>query len=482
MTIVRYPVLRTMRMLGLFLCLLPMTLWAQMEPTPTLLYRSGLSYQISSDPSWGRGYLVVTGSEPYSPAYTAGLQVGDIIQQIDGVPTRGLSLGNVRSLLERPTRTHLLTVTSLGRGERQVALTPEAKAPGAITERELARAFALYSLEDEQARRLSYPFIYHTGAGYDLSGVHTFSFAPSSPESKELETELYAQISRILEGRGLKRDDARPDLLLECFYELRPEEGSMRDASVPRETSRYDVQSQDFVRLPILPHTSDSRGSYSVHLSLQAVRPQSPDSLLWSCQSQDMLSEAMTLKDCARYTLPMMLQGFPFVPASERPSYLIRTSRYYYTGILYDASSLDRVYDVEDHSPAFRAGLRRGDQILQINGHRLTSVTPQELSSLYRSFVSETYRYRDTKQGAFVDARGVQGLSLWRKSEYNTLRKVFTKDQPVTAFAYLFSFRPYINDTDHAVLTLEIKRGGETYTLSLTPELRDESTISLDNN
>ena len=52
----------------------------------------------------------------------------------------------------------------------------------------------------------------------------------------------------------------------------------------------------------------------------------------------------------------------------------------------------------------------------------------------------------------------------------------------MTAFAYLFSFRPYINDTDHAVLTLEIKRGGETYTLSLTPELRDESTISLDNN
>ena len=319
MTIVRYPVLRTMRMLGLFLCLLPLTLWAQMEPTPTLLYRLGLSYQISSDPSWGRGYPVVTGSEPYSPAYTAGLQVGDIIQQIDGVPTRGLSLGNVRSLLERPTRTHLLTVTSLGRGERQVALTPEAKAPGAITERELARAFALYSLEDEQARRLSYPFVYHTGAGYDLSGVHTFSFAPSSPESKELETELYAQISRILEGRGLKRDDARPDLLLECFYELRPEEGSMRDASVPRETSRYDVQSQDFVRLPILPHTSDSRGSYSVHLSLQAVRPQSPDSLLWSCQSQDMLSEAMTLKDYARYTLPMMLQGFPCLQSRLTP-------------------------------------------------------------------------------------------------------------------------------------------------------------------
>ena len=52
----------------------------------------------------------------------------------------------------------------------------------------------------------------------------------------------------------------------------------------------------------------------------------------------------------------------------------------------------------------------------------------------------------------------------------------------MTAFDYLFSFRPYINDTDHTVLTFEIIRGGETYTIRLTPELRDESTISLDNN
>jgi len=195
-----------------------------------------------------------------------------------------------------------------------------------------------------------------------------------------------------------------------------------------------------------------------------------------------MLSEAMTLKDYARYMLPMMLQGFPYVSVSERPSYLIHTSRYYYTGLLYDASSLDRVYDVEDHSPAFRAGLRRGDQILQINGRRLSPTSPQELSKLYRTFVSETYRYRDTKLDTFTDARGVQGLSPWNKSEYSTIRKAFAKEKYVTAFDYLFSFRPYINDTDHTVLTFEIIRGGETYTISLTPELRDESTISLDNN
>ena len=482
MTIVKYPVPRPMRTLALLLCLLSTPLWAQKGEAPSLLYRSGLSYQISSDPSWGKGCPVVTGSRPYSPAYTADLRVGDIIRQIDGVSTQGLSLEDIQSLLERPVRTHLLTINSPGRELRQVALTPEAKEQGAVSERELARAFALYSLEDEQVRRLSYPFVYRSSVSYDLSSVRTYSFAPSTEESRELDAELYAQISELLERTGLRRDDISPDLILECFYELRPETSTLRDASIRKATSHYDLRARDFARLPILPYTSGVTGSYSVHLALHATRPQHQGSILWSCESRDMLSEAMTLKDYARYMLPMMLQGFPYVSVSERPSYLIHTSRYYYTGLLYDASSLDRVYDVEDHSPAFRAGLRRGDQILQINGRRLSPTSPQELSKLYRTFVSETYRYRDTKLDTFTDARGVQGLSPWNKSEYSTIRKAFAKEKYVTAFDYLFSFRPYINDTDHTVLTFEIIRGGETYTIRLTPELRDESTISLDNN
>ena len=307
MTIVKYPVPRPMRTLALLLCLLSTPLWAQKGEAPSLLYRSGLSYQISSDPSWGKGCPVVTGSRPYSPAYTADLRVGDIIRQIDGVSTQGLSLEDIQSLLERPVRTHLLTINSPGRELRQVALTPEAKELGAVSERELARAFALYSLEDEQVRRLSYPFVYRSSVSYDLSSVRTYSFAPSTEESRELDAELYAQISELLERTGLRRDDTSPDLILECFYELRPETSTLRDASIPKATSHYDLRARDFARLPILPYTSGVTGSYSVHLALHATRPQHQDSILWSCESRDMLSEAMTLKDYARYMLPMML-------------------------------------------------------------------------------------------------------------------------------------------------------------------------------
>ena len=58
MTIVKYPVPRPMRTLALLLCLLSTPLWAQKGEAPSLLYRSGLSYQISSDPSWGKGYPI----------------------------------------------------------------------------------------------------------------------------------------------------------------------------------------------------------------------------------------------------------------------------------------------------------------------------------------------------------------------------------------------------------------------------------------
>ena len=83
---------------------------------------------------------------------------------------------------------------------------------------------------------------------YDLSSVRTYSFAPSTEESRELDAELYAQISELLERTGLRRDDTSPDLILECFYELRPETSTLRDASIPKVTSHYDLRAQDFSR------------------------------------------------------------------------------------------------------------------------------------------------------------------------------------------------------------------------------------------
>ena len=99
-------------------------------------------------------------------------------------------------------------------------------------------------------------------------------------------------------------------------------------------------------------------------------------------------------------------------------------------------------------------------------------------SKLYLNFISDTNRYRDSKQSASSDVQGGAGVSYWDKSNYANIHKAFDQDKYATFFSYLFSFRPYINETEHRELILEIQRGTSTYTLTLHPEFRDETTIT----
>ena len=64
-------------------------------------------------------------------------------------------------------------------------------------------------------------------------------------------------------------------------------------------------------------------------------------------------------------------------------------------------------------------------------------------------------------------------LGYWSPKSYGALRKAFAS-QP---YSYLFAFRPYVSEGRGGLLTLEIERSGERYTLQLQPELRQESTL-----
>ena len=163
-----------------------------------------------------------------------------------------------------------------------------------------------------------------------------------------------------------------------------------------------------------------------------------------------------------------MLQSFPFATSSTPSTYTEETHRYLYTGILYDSRDLRRIVDVEEGSPAFSAGLRVGDKVLRINGKPLTPTSVAELSARYRDFLDDTYRYRTAEA-----VRPEQ--APWQENSYSSIRKALNKEKYASVFSYLFFFRPYINDTKQTELIFDIERNGETYTLSLTPVLRDES-------
>lgn len=91
-----------------------------------------------------------------------------------------------------------------------------------------------------------------------------------------------------------------------------------------------------------------------------------------------------------------------------------------------------------------------------------------DLSARYRDFLDDTYRYRTAEAMRPEQAP-------WKSSSYTSVRKALVKDKYANVFSYLFAFRPYISESKQTELSMDIERNGETYTLSLTPILRDES-------
>lgn len=430
---------------------------------PELVYRLGLEQRPTSPTSWGQGAARITALQPESPATRAGLRVGDLLLSIDGVGTAGLSAREVDELLQRPTGKHLVTLRRLGQPKPEtLLLIPEAKSRTARTERELARAYAAYSPEDQAEWPLSYQLSYQVQPGFDFATVRRYAFAPSSEQNRELDDTLYSMIARQLQALGLQEDKAAPDLIIECYYELQPTASPRLDAAKPAQSLRYHPEEERVQFLPIIPEAGPDEGSYQVKLSVQMTRPTDPQRPVWLAETREGLSEPMTLKDFARYTLPVMLRPFPFAPSGSRQHFIARRSRYLYTGLHYALQDLGRVVEVEEASPAFTAGLQPGDRILAINGRTLGDTDLTRLSEEHHRFVRETESYREAGP-----------LGYWSPKSYGALRKAFAS-QP---YSYLFAFRPYVREESGGLLTLEIERSGERYTLQLQPELREESTL-----
>lgn len=457
---------RPLPLLSLALALI--TLSPQLEAQETTpRYRLGFTQAASPSTGWGAGLPYVTSLSPESAAARAGLQLGDLLLSIDGVSTSGLTAAELRSLLQRPQAQQLLQVRRLGQGDLSLLLQPELRAADSRSERELALAFALYSPEDVSTQSLSYQISYQTAETIDYTKVRSFAFAPSSAESKELDEALYSQVAQLLTARGLHEDSQQPDLLIECFYELQPLAEARLDPSKPTQSLRYLPQEQRLSLLPIIPHAASDEGAYQIKLSLQISRPQQPQQPLWIAESREGLSEAITLKDFARYTLPLMLQSFPYSSSGTEQRYDLQLLRYLYTGLHYSLEDLSYIAEVSPGSPAAAAGLKAGDRIRAINGLALSETSPETLAHSYKRFIKETEEYREPGM-----------LGYWNPKSYAALRKTFESKSYASPFSYLFAFRPYIKAEQEQALVLDIERAGERYTLLLQPELRQESTLT----
>ena len=186
----------------------------------TSICRLGFTYDISQSKNWGNNKPVIKSVIPYSSAEQAGIKKYDVIEEINGVPVTEISVDEIPQLLNPAGRNDvLLTISNLSSPSKQVLVKKDCKKSNAITEDQLASAYAMYSLETTNEQEFVCPFkTTVTSDGVDFGNFKTFAFSTIDENNRKLETVINECIENELTKKGLTVDIAKPDLLIQTFY------------------------------------------------------------------------------------------------------------------------------------------------------------------------------------------------------------------------------------------------------------------------
>lgn len=468
--------LRQFALALLFICTLgQISLWGQSTP----LCLSGLHWRLTSPSStWGKGHPVVEAVRPYSMAERAGLRVGDLILYIGDVETSRLSPSQISALLEQSSP-QLITFRRLNGQTLKGVLGKECKHRSEINERELAELFSLYSLEDSSLESSIYPFVYQSSLDLSQGDIHTFSFAPSSVSSLVTDSKLNALIRTALVARGLQEVQTQGDLIVSTYYSLQHTGLPQAEGREYAFGWRFDPQAQNFIPVPIVTGTQSLQAlaQYKLTLGITLQKRRTP-SQVWQVESNEYLSEGMSIESYAQLSIPIMLHRFPSTTSTTAGlSYSIQTLRYFYTGLTYSKSTLSQIVDVAQGSPAWRAGLRPGDKVRAINGIRIRKEQTEDILEDYFSLMEQTDRHRMHPQSMQGSAQSQLKSRYWKPEQYPTIAYAISRGRSEAAFSYVFAFRPYISSEAVEQLVFEIERRDQRHTVLVAPILRDETTI-----
>lgn len=444
--------------------------------------RHGISFTISHSPLWGRGRPVITKVSPHSPADKAGFKVGDIIEKIDGYSSELLSPEQITGLLQNKQDLHTLQTSNFGEVARRRILSRECKPKHSLGERELAELFSLYSIEDASKEVISYPYSYTQSASYPLLNAKTYSFTESDSQTAGTDALINQAISVSLEHKGLSLSP-QSDLSISTYYQISPmeEAGEWSERQSAGFSWRYSSQSKGLLPLPVYSGElkSDDKPKYRLTLGIQIHSKRSKE-LVWSCEAKEYLSESISIAEYARNAVATMLTGFPFIKEAHSPRIAVHTLRYNYTGIIYSSTLMNRIVDVEDNSPAMKAGLRSGDIIRSINGQNINNPEADKILEGYFRMAERLETYRDKNLPQLEALVGNIPVSYWSINNYKQIARELDRGANHTAFAYLFAFRPYVLGEESKRLIFEVLRDGASYFVTIDPLYRDESTINIE--
>lgn len=446
----------------------------------------GLTFEISTNPSWGYGEPVVTAVEPYSFADKAGVKVGDIVMEVNRTATYLRNYQTIKNWFQDTNVSEMiLTIRNVNTYFKEVVINRQCKNVNSINEFALASAYSFYSIEDTNTRGFSMPLRIDPNMNVDFSDYHTFNFIDEGANVPEVDHRINAEIEKALIARGFTKDTKDPDLIVQSYYSFEP---NIRFNSTSRgsnaKTWRYDSDAQRMIRVPILSAedpNAETKGQYVLELGVRLFDRKyvDPEKLtqIWDCKSKEYVTQQFDLGEYARIHSPLMLKQFPYSMPKTIAKYVIEFKAFNYTGIHFDVMDMKTVSNVDYKSPAYQAGIREGAVIDKINGIKF-GYSADELDSGYRRFIIETMPLRD-KTTRFIDANGFPDCMYWDRSRYAEVSEAFKKEAIyATSFSYLYAFESYISGTSSPSIFVEYTTpDGEKRSASIIPQVQKSIVV-----
>jgi hypothetical protein len=466
--------------------------FSMMNPAFSQNCRYGFSYEISNNPHWGKDKIVITSVYPNSPAQRAGIKPFDIIEAVEGVAITDSLLDDIEPYLNPKGKEIVeLTIKNFSSPNRKVKVKKECRSAYAISEEQLASAFAMYAVENNQERFFTCPFVTaNTADPVDFSDFKSFDFFGGIEDQPDLAKKIMETIRKELVNKGLNHDKVNPDIVIQISYsfnknpnykpkaQTRP--GKTKEENNKNYAFRYDITKDKISEFPFLaPGTLEAEAAYTLKLGLRFEDKKiKPGRIIWESEASELLNETYSVAEYAAINIPLICLQFPYTKYGRNVEFRLSRKKFNYTGINYNIENLSEIESVDAYSPAAKAGIRPYDKIDEIKGKLIDRTSPQ-FSAAYKVFIESTMKLRDEKS-RFVDANGFPNCMYWDVLKYPKVVKEFDKKKNLTVFSYLFSYEPYINPTGDENNVIRLRRDKEKLEFIIVPEIRTLNTIAVE--